>query len=112
VSEGGGPHDHPAPRTVTRADLAERLRRRGFSHRKAAAYVRSIFDLMAEALVDEEAVKLPGFGKFEVVSRAPRAGRAFATGEDVPVAAHRTVAFRPSRKLREEMTLALRPPRR
>jgi len=55
VSPGKGPHDHPAPRTITRADLAERLRRRGFSHRKSAAYVRSIFDLMAEALGDEEA---------------------------------------------------------
>jgi len=107
-----GPSDHPSPKTVSRADLAERLRRHGFSHRQSAAYVRSIFDLMAEALVDEEAVKLPGFGKFEVVSRAPRAGRAFSTGEEVAVAAHRTVAFRPSRKLRDEMTLALRPPRR
>ena len=74
--------------------------------------MRSIFDLIAEALVDEEPVKLPGFGRFEVVRRAPRAGRAFMTGETVPVSARRTVAFHPSRKLRDAMTLALRTPHR
>lgn len=104
-----GPVDHPAEQTLTRADLAERLHALGFSRRRSAELVRSLFDLVVEALGDEDVVKLPGFGKFEVVYRRARTARVPLTGAAVALDGRRSVAFRPSTKLREAMTESLAP---
>jgi DNA-binding protein HU-beta len=47
-----------------------------------------------------EEVSLPGFGKFVVVNRAPRAGRNPRTGEAVTIEAKRAVKFLTSSNLK------------
>ena len=101
------PIDHPPNGTVTRRDLADRLYGLGFSRRDSQALVTTLFELISDALAEGEAVKLSGFGKFETVERAARAGRNPRTGGRLELDGRRSVAFRPSRRLREELTDAL-----
>jgi DNA-binding protein HU-beta len=54
-----------------------------------------------EAVSKGEKVVLVGFGSFEVVRRAERAGRNPRTGEPLKISAKKVVKFRPGKKLRE-----------
>jgi nucleoid DNA-binding protein len=104
---GQGPHDHPSQGTCTRSDLCGRVRTLGFSHRDARRLVQSVFTAIADALADEEPVKLRRFGRLEVVDRAPRPARDLASGAPIVVEARRVVAFRPATHLRDRLDEAL-----
>ena len=60
---------------------------------------------MAERLEEGEDVLVTGFGKFEVRSKKERPGRNPKTGEKLVVTARRVVTWRPSRVLRERMSV-------
>ena len=60
-----------------------------------------MLDLLQDALVDGEAVKLSRFGNFNVRSKRQRIGRNPKTGEEVPITPRRVVTFRPSQMLRD-----------
>ncbi|MCR5078385.1 MAG: HU family DNA-binding protein [Bacilli bacterium] len=59
--------------------------------------------LIEGALVNGEEVKLSGFGIFEKKSRAERAGTNPANGEKIVIPASATVAFKPSKGLKEKV---------
>lgn len=75
----------------------------GVSRREAKDIVESFFEEISASLAQGEAVKLSGFGNFETRDKPSRPGRNPRTGEDVPIAARRVVAFRASQKLREQV---------
>lgn len=69
---------------------------------KDVAYVvDEFFAALNETLVGGEEVALAGFGKFVVKQRAARESINPRTKEVVKVAASKTVAFRPSKTLKE-----------
>lgn len=65
----------------------------------------TVIESMAERLEEGEDVLVTGFGKFEVRSKKERPGRNPKTGEKLVVTARRVVTWRPSRVLRERMSV-------
>lgn len=99
------PAEEPAreveSRTLTKAELAEFLFERvGLNKREAKDLVESFFDEIRVALEEGDAVKLSGFGNFQVRDKPQRPGRNPKTGEVIPIAARRVVTFHASQKLK------------
>lgn len=91
-----------AGKTLTRADLVEALARRANMQRADAnRLLTRMLDMMQDALVEGETVKLSRFGNFNVRAKRQRIGRNPKTGEEVPITPRRVVTFRPSQMLRE-----------
>lgn len=88
-------------KTLTRADLSETLHRNiGLSRTESADMVNSVLDLVADALVDGQSVKLSSFGTFMVRAKRERMGRNPKTGEEVPITPRRVLVFRPSQVMK------------
>lgn len=88
-------------RTLTKAELAELLFDSvGLNKREAKDLVESFFDEIRVALEEGDAVKLSGFGNFQVRDKPQRPGRNPKTGEVIPIAARRVVTFHASQKLK------------
>ena len=89
-------------KTITRADLVEALARRANVQRADANRLLSrMLEMMQDALVEGDTVKLSRFGNFNVRAKRQRIGRNPKTGEEVPITPRRVVTFRPSQMLRE-----------
>lgn len=87
--------------TLTKADLAELLfDRLGLNKRESKDMVEAFFDIVHEALVRGDDVKLSGFGNFNIRRKAPRPGRNPRTGEAIPIEARNVVTFHASAKLK------------
>jgi len=85
------------PKTLTRADLSDAVHRKvGLSRTESADLVKTVIDLVSDALVKGEQVKLSSFGTFDVRSKRQRIGRNPRTGEEVPITPRRVLVFRPS----------------
>src|SRR5690606_324699 len=88
-------------RTLTKAELAELLFERvGLNKREAKDLVEAFFDEIRLALEEGDAVKLSGFGNFQVRDKPQRPGRNPKTGEVIAIAARRVVTFHASQKLK------------
>lgn len=87
--------------TLTKADLVDVLfERLGMTKCESAEMVDTFFDLMRNALIEGEAVKLYGFGNFQVRDKAQRPGRNPRTGDSVEIKARRVVTFHANEKLK------------
>jgi integration host factor subunit alpha len=92
----------PTGKTITRADLVEAVARRTALQRADANHLLTrMLDMVQDALVAGQAVKLSRFGNFNVRAKRQRIGRNPKTGEEVPITPRRVVTFRPSQMLRE-----------
>ena len=90
------------PKTVTRADLVEALANRTAMQRADAnRLLTRMLDMVQDALVEGDTVKLSRFGNFNVRTKRQRIGRNPKTGEEVPITPRRVVTFRPSQMLRD-----------
>jgi integration host factor subunit alpha len=88
-------------KTLTRADLSESLHRNiGLSRTESADMVNAVLDLVSDALVEGQSVKLSSFGTFMVRSKRERMGRNPKTGEEVPITPRRVLVFRPSQVMK------------
>ena len=88
-------------KTLTRADLTESLHRDiGLSRTESAEMVNNVLDLISDALVEGNNVKLSSFGTFMVRSKRERLGRNPKTGEEVPITPRRVLVFRPSQVMK------------
>jgi len=84
-------------KTLTRADLSEAVHRKvGLSRTESAYLVKTVLDLMSDALVHGQQVKLSSFGTFDVRDKRQRIGRNPKTGEEVSITPRRVLVFRPS----------------
>lgn len=87
--------------TLTKAELAELLFEQvGLNKREAKDMVETFFDEIRNALERGEAVKLSGFGNFQLRDKPQRPGRNPKTGEEIPITARRVVTFHASQKLK------------
>ena len=91
----------PGLPTLTKAELVVLLfEQLGLNKREAKDMVETFFDEICNALELGEAVKLSGFGNFQLRDKPQRPGRNPKTGEQIPIAARRVVTFHASQKLR------------
>ena len=87
--------------TLSKAELAELLFEQvGLNKREAKDMVETFFDEIRNALERGEAVKLSGFGNFQLRDKPQRPGRNPKTGEEIPITARRVVTFHASQKLK------------
>lgn len=97
-----------AQKTVTRADLAEAVYEAvGLSRTESAALVERVLDLIGDALVAGENVKLSSFGSFQVRSKNQRIGRNPKTGEEVPILPRQVLVFKPSNVLKAKINKSM-----
>lgn len=90
-----------AGKTLTRADLSETVHRDiGLSRTESAEMVKTVLDLISDALVQGSSVKLSSFGTFMVRDKKGRIGRNPKTGEEVPITPRRVMVFRPSQVMK------------
>ena len=73
------------------------------STRDAESVLDGVLDLITEALLKGEAVKLSGFGVFEKKERAARTGTNPATGDKITIPASKSAVFKPSKTLKEKL---------
>ena len=86
---------------MNRVDIVEYTRKRLGEADIARKTVREALDFVigeiTQALLEDEPVKLMGFGTFKVRKRADRLGRNLKTGEPILIKEHRVVVFLPTR---------------
>ncbi len=95
-------------KTLTRADLAEAVYSNvGLSRTESAELVERVLELMSDALVNGESVKLSSFGSFHVRSKKERIGRNPKTGEEVPILPRNVLVFKPSNVLKSKINKSM-----
>lgn len=65
--------------------------------------ISATLDVVSEQLAKGEKVVLVGFGTFETVERAARAGRNPATREEIQIPASKAPKFRPGKNLKDKV---------
>ena len=91
-------------KTITRADLSEVVYNTvGLSRSESADIVETVLELVSEALVQGDDVKLSSFGSFLVRHKNGRVGRNPKTGEEVPIDPRRVLSFRASHVLKNKI---------
>ena len=91
-------------KTITKADIVEYLHDEiGLNKSECRQLVEDFFQEIRESLINNEEVKLSGFGNFELIDKKSRPGRNPKTGEDVIISARRVVTFRAGNKLRKKI---------
>ena len=93
-------------KTVTKADIIEHLHNDlGLNKSECKILVEDFFQEIKTSLINNEEVKLSGFGNFELLNKKASPGRNPKTGEDVTISARRVVTFRAGNKLRKKISL-------
>jgi DNA-binding protein HU-beta len=88
--------------TVTLKHLAAELAEgHELSKKLAEAVLGDFIALVTRQLVKGDKVRLSGLGILQVRARPARIGRNPATGESIPIAASKKIAFRPAKELKE-----------
>ena len=88
--------------TVTLKHIAAELAEGHDMPKKLAEAVLGDFvALVTRQLVNGDKVRLSGLGILQVRARPARMGRNPATGESIPIAASKKIAFRPAKELKE-----------
>jgi len=95
--------------TVTRADLTEAVYQAvGLSRNESSELVESVLELVSEALVQGENVKISSFGNFMLRDKGGRVGRNPKTGEEVPIEPRRVLVFRPSQVMKDRVDSSIK----
>lgn len=85
---------------MTKAELiVEVLKTKGLpeiSKKATGEIVDAVFETLTKAIKKDQRFIYPGFGTFSVRKRKARVGRNPQTGEEIKIAATRTVTFRPA----------------
>ena len=93
--------------TLTRADLADAMvRDLGLTRQDCAHLVERVLAHVCQALEQDGAVKLSGFGVFEVRAKSQRLGRNPKTGEPAVITPRRVMTFRASHILKARVARA------
>ena len=90
--------------TITRIDLANTLRSRfGLTTADSYKMIDIIFDEIGQSLINNEEVKVTGFGTFKILSKPARIGRNPKTGVPAVISARRVATFHPSNEFRKQV---------
>ena len=87
---------------MTKADLVEAVATTcEFRKNESQDIVEEVFALMKNCLENGEDLKISGFGKFTVKSKAPRNGRNPQTGTAIVITPRKVLTFKPSPVLKD-----------
>ena len=67
----------------------------------AEKFFNAFVDVLKDGLSEDGDVQIKGFGSFVVKDRPARKGRNPRTGEEIQIAASKTIRFKPGKKLKE-----------
>ena len=85
---------------MNKAELVSKMAElAGVTKVQAERGLDALIQAITEAVERGEAVRLVGFGSFEVVKRAEKAGRNPRTGEPLKIPAKKVVKFRAGKRL-------------
>ncbi len=94
-------------RTLVKADIVDHVRESAkLSLDEARQSVEALISIIKQGLVDEHAVLISSFGKFEARLKKPRPGRNPKTGEKMTLPERMVTTFKLSRKLRAQLNAA------
>lgn len=89
---------------MTKTDLIEKLNKENYCTKKdAEALVNAVFEAIRETLASGDRVIISKFGTFEVRERSAKLCKNPRTGEPVMVGASKSVAFKPSKALKDAL---------
>ena len=89
---------------VTRAHLGEAVYQEiGLSRDESSGLLEMVLDLMSDALVRGESVKISSFGSFSSRQKGQRIGRNPKTGEEVLILPRKVLVFKPSQLLKAQV---------
>ena len=92
-------------RTITKLDLVNHLNEKlGLNKVESKELVEAFFDEIKKSLINNEEVKISGFGNFKILNKKERPGRNPKTGEPAIISARRVVTFKAGQKLRKKMS--------
>ena len=76
------------------------------SKSQADKIVAKVFDGITSSLVSQGSFSYVGFGRLQVIDRAPRKGRNPSTGEPLQIEARRVVKFSAGENLKRQINVA------
>ena len=92
-------------KTITKLDLINHLNEKlGFNKVESKELVEAFFDEIKKSLINNEEVKISGFGNFKILNKKERPGRNPKTGEPAIISARNVVTFKAGQKLRKKMS--------
>jgi len=93
-------------KTITKLHLVNHLHKfLGLSKTDSKDLIEAFFEEIKNSLINNEEVKLSGFGNFKIIEKKSRLGRNPKTGEPATISARRVVTFRAGQKLRKKISL-------
>lgn len=72
---------------------------------EAKETIETLLEIVKSTLASGEDIMISGFGKFQVIEKAPRKGRNPATGDAMILEKRRVVTFKCAGKLRDRMNI-------
>ena len=92
------------PRTLTRSDISDKLSATlGLSRQQSTSVLESALEQMASGLFKEGNLKISSFGTFHVRQKNERIGRNPKTGKEVMITPRKSLSFRASSILKENV---------
>ena len=92
-------------RTITKLDLVNHLNEKlGLNKVESKELVEAFFDEIKKSLLNNEEVKIAGFGNFKILNKKERPGRNPKTGAPAIISARKVVTFKAGQKLRKKMS--------
>ena len=92
-------------KTLTKLDLVNHLNEKlGLNKVESRELVEAFFNEIKKSLINNEEVKISGFGNFKILNKKERLGRNPKTGEPAIISARRVVTFKAGQKLRKKMS--------
>ena len=92
-------------KTITKLDLVNHLNEKlGLNKVESKELVEAFFNEIKKSLINNEEVKISGFGNFKILNKKERPGRNPKTGEPAIISARRVITFKAGQKLRKKMS--------
>ena len=92
-------------KTITKLELVNHLNEKlGLNKVESRELVEAFFNEIKKSLINNEEVKISGFGNFKILNKKERLGRNPKTGEPAIISARRVVTFKAGQKLRKKMS--------
>ena len=92
-------------KTITKLDLVNHLNEKlGLNKVESKELVEAFFDEIKKSLINNEEVKISGFGNFKILNKRERPGRNPKTGAPAIISARKVVTFKAGQKLRKKMS--------
>lgn len=87
-----------------KSELVDRIAElTGVPKTRVALVYDTLFELTGESLAKGDKVTVPNFGTFQISERSARQGRNPATGATITIGASKSVRFKPSKNLKDQL---------